>query len=603
LFPAVLLLIVVFSSKASFAQGRATVDKISSQIESMFPLLEGYVVSVEGDRLTLDFKQGQSISKGDKLSLVRYGADIIHPVSKKKIGRKETDLGEVEVLEVRPDFTIARLLNTKAEVKAGDGVRLPFKQISLLVAPPKINGKKKIDAQQLQVNLQNSLGGRARFKIPPFELGLWMLENDLDLKGLLNPANLSRLQKEVAVNFILAPEVKSLKGKTVLGYKLYSAKDGSIRRRARVLARSLPEESERSDERPRRRASRRRQIEDSPFQLVTKQNFRFRLVDLDVADVTGNGKNELILVNENRVMIYRLREGGKFKRVAQYSPRGEDLEIMSVDAVDLNGNGRAEIFVTCREGDHRLSSFVIEVKGKRFQKVWSGVNRYFRAMRSFGKAPVMMTQKPGFQDPIHGAIETVKFDGGKYRIGPALKLPEKYGLKFILYGLNQGALPGRKGVNTIIIDNDFHLRVYSPDARIVYKSEEYYGHDPRLNDLGISVDSSGLVKEGAPVRYKGRVELLQQNSGRYVALPFNHKIGGSWFGGAIHINSNSLAILSLESDGISKYFITKKQKGYQAGFRIVKENKENSLVYMGSVEKDERGGEGVSTVAVYNWRN
>ncbi|PIR00267.1 MAG: hypothetical protein COV66_07210 [Nitrospinae bacterium CG11_big_fil_rev_8_21_14_0_20_45_15] len=593
---------IFFFSSLSLAQENATVDKISAQIESLFPLLEGYVVSVEGDKLFLDLKQGQNISKGDHFKLIRYGEDIIHPVSKEKIGRKETDMGEVEVIEVRPDFTIARALTPDTAVQVGDGVRLPFKQITLLVAPPQINSQKKIDAQQLQANLQQSLGERARFKVPTFDLGLWMLENDLDLARLLNPESLARLQKDISVNFILAPEVKTVKGKTVLGYNLYSAVDGASKKNARLLAERLPEASAAENNRvASNKRSNREQRDDGPFELITKQEFKFTLVDLDVGDVTGDGKKELILINENRVMVYRLQEDGKLKGIAQYKPRADNLEFISVDVLDLNGNGKDEIFVTCREGDSRLASFVLEVNDRRFQPIWSDVNRYFRVMRSFGDAPVMMTQTPGYQDPFNGPIETVKFEGGKYQIGPALKIPEKYGVEFILYGFAQGDFSNKKQDDTITLDKDFHLKVYSADGRIVYKSEEYYGQDPRVIALGIHEDATGLVREGETVKYKGRIGLVLHNKERFIVLPKNHMMGGSLFDRLVIVNSNSLVIQSIERDGVERYFETRKQKGYQASYQIVKGQGLGDVVYIGSVEKAGRGTDGISSVVVYSW--
>ena len=89
----------------------ASLDRIVAQIDSMFPPMEGVVVSIEKQILTLDLKQGQPIKPGDRLELIRFGADIIHPVSKKKIGRREIDLGKVEVIEVRRDFSLAKLIN------------------------------------------------------------------------------------------------------------------------------------------------------------------------------------------------------------------------------------------------------------------------------------------------------------------------------------------------------------------------------------------------------------------------------------------------------------------------------------------------------------
>ena len=63
-----------------------SLNRIVNQIDTMFPPLEGVVVSIDRQILTLDLKQGQPIKPGDRLKLIRFGKDIIHPISKKKIG-------------------------------------------------------------------------------------------------------------------------------------------------------------------------------------------------------------------------------------------------------------------------------------------------------------------------------------------------------------------------------------------------------------------------------------------------------------------------------------------------------------------------------------
>ena len=127
----------------ALAQSSASLDRLVSQIESMFPPLEGYVIAVDGSGLTLDLKQGMAVKKGDRLKLIRYGRDLFHPVTKKKVGRKETDLGEVEVLEVRKDYSLARALDPTVLPKEGDGVRSPFQKLSFLWPRRKSNPKRK----------------------------------------------------------------------------------------------------------------------------------------------------------------------------------------------------------------------------------------------------------------------------------------------------------------------------------------------------------------------------------------------------------------------------------------------------------------------------
>ena len=155
------------------AQSSASLDRMVSQIETLFPPLEGYVIAVEGSGLTLDLKQGMSVEPGDRLKLIRYGRELFHPVTKKKVGRKETDLGEVEVLEVRKDFSRARALDPTLLPKEGDGVRSPFQKLSFLVAPPKINSKKKVNGDRLRFNLESRLKKHPRFDVPSFDLGLY----------------------------------------------------------------------------------------------------------------------------------------------------------------------------------------------------------------------------------------------------------------------------------------------------------------------------------------------------------------------------------------------------------------------------------------------
>ena len=80
---ALIALTLVISSNVK-AQSSASLDRMVSQIESMFPPLEGYVIAVEGSGLTLDLKQGMPVEPGDQLKLIRYGRELFHPVTKKK---------------------------------------------------------------------------------------------------------------------------------------------------------------------------------------------------------------------------------------------------------------------------------------------------------------------------------------------------------------------------------------------------------------------------------------------------------------------------------------------------------------------------------------
>ena len=67
------LLLTITIPNHAIALSNTTLDRIVSQIESLYPPLEGYVIEVEGNGLTLDLKQGMPVKKGDRLKLIRYG--------------------------------------------------------------------------------------------------------------------------------------------------------------------------------------------------------------------------------------------------------------------------------------------------------------------------------------------------------------------------------------------------------------------------------------------------------------------------------------------------------------------------------------------------
>ena len=582
----------------ALAQSSASLDRLVSQIESMFPPLEGYVIAVEGSGLTLDLRQGMAVKKGDRLKLIRYGRELFHPVTKKKVGQKETDLGEVEVLEVRKDYSLARALNPTVLPKEGDGVRSAFQKLSFLVAPPQVKSKKKINTDRLRYNLESRINRHPRFEVPAFDLGLWMVDEKLNIKSTLQSKNLKKLLRKVQADFILVPSVRTVKGKMALNYKLVSAIDGSLKKQANILSEDLP-----APDAPRERESGTqtsfKQKKDL-FKFVGKQEFPYEVIDFDVGDLNGDGKNEFVLIDRYRVMIFENKKG-RLKRISMVKTSKIANHFLAVDVGDINGNGRDEIFVTNQVGD-KLQSFALETrpKEKGFHYIWKEANLYFRIIQPLGKRPILMSQSPGFQNPFQGPIKKVFFKNGIYRQGPKLNTPEVYGTHFILYGLTQQDLNGNGVTETIVLDNNYHLRVYSPDGRLVVKSSDYYGHDPRLIEVGVKEEIAGIVRQGDPVRFKGRLQFVKVGGSRFLLLPLNHNAGDGYLDRLVIVENSGLALLRLTGEGFEKAFESSKQKGFLGTYRVIP-HKGGAGVYVLRIDKDiwEKGAS--STLSTYEW--
>ena len=574
IFICTFLLLAITIPNYALALSTTTLDRIVTQIESLYPPLEGYVIEVEGNGLTLDLKQGAPVKKGDRLKLIRYGRELFHPVTKKKVGRKETDLGEVEILEVRKDFSRARSLNPTALPRKGDGVRSPFQKLTFLVAPPNIKARKKIDAEQLHFNLEKKLNEHPRFEVPAFDFGLWIADEKLSETTALTIKNLRRLKRKVNVDLILIPNVRTIRGKIVLSYKLMSAADGTLQKQAKVLSDDdLPTAEARSKRGTQTSFDKKR----NEIQFIDKQQFPYEVVDFDVGDLDGDGKNEYVLIDHYRVMVYKLKKG-KLRKIQQMRTQKGINQLIGVDVGDINGNGLDEIFVTSWKGD-KLESFALErqVRKKRLEYVWKDVNLYFRIIRPFGQKPTLLSQSPGFETPFIGPIKKVVFKNRRYIQGSKLKTPGIYGIHFILYGLTQANLGGNKVKETVVLDNNYHLRVYSPSGKVVVKSDAYYGHDPRLIEVGVVDEELGNLttgggesvgREGA-VRYKGRLQFVKNGGRRFLVLPKNYVAGGGLINQLVIVNNSGLVILGVNREGFEKFLETNKQKGFLAAFRVV----------------------------------
>jgi len=585
----------------------ASLNRIVAQIDSMFPPVGGVVVAIDKQTLTLDLKKGQSIKPGDRLNLIRFGADIIHPTSKKKIGRQETDLGKVKIIEVRRDYSLAKLMDSTVQIRVGDGVRSPFNKLTFLVASPAIETTQKIDKDRLRLELEKKLADHPRFQIPAFELDLWLLENNLNTQSLFNQNNLDKLNRRVKTDYLLVSSVRSVKQKLVLSYKLYSAQTGQLQKQAKILSDRLP--VERLERRP---APREQDIqrsfsrpEDALVKYVGKQEFRFKIVDFDVGDVNGDGREELIVVAPHRVMVYTYRNK-KFKQVAGFRAENENHEFLGVDVADINKNERDEIFITNQLGDS-LSSFALEaLPGKKgLQRTWKDINLYFRIIHPFGQKPTLLAQAPGFNDPFHGPIKKIVYKNGRYVNGSNLRLPSIYGMLFILYGLTSTDINGDGEDEVVILDKNYHLRVYSSSGRVLVQSDEYYGHDPRLINVSVKEDISGIADEGEPVRFRGRLEFFRQGRNRYLLLPRNYSAGGSMLPGLAALDvSGSIAVLDLNREGFKSSFETRRQKGYVAAYQMVKaRGGQPTWLHMAAVEEKAQGGKTISTIYTYFWKN
>jgi len=218
------------------------------------------------------------------------------------------------------------------------------------------------------------------------------------------------------------------------------------------------------------------------------QSVPFRVVGMDIGDVDGDGRNELILIEEHKLWIYRW--DGELKVIKTIE--GEKLDrYLAVDVVDARKNGRAEIFVTNFQKD-RLSSLVVAYSDGDFKVVSSGLDWFFRAVDWGGKGKVLFSQKKGTDEGFSGPIYEFGWDGKKYRDMRKAKIPKGINL----YGFAPFSHDGK--MDFVYIDSEFKLKMMNEKGKVIWRSKEDYGSDNRfqfkyLDVLGNTPDEFAFV--------------------------------------------------------------------------------------------------------------
>jgi TolB-like protein len=204
-----------------------------------------------------------------------------------------------------------------------------------------------------------------------------------------------------------------------------------------------------------------------------------QIASLAVADVDLDDKNEVLALMPDSLRIYRLAERHfALVRKLDNGPKGEYL---FVDAADINGNGRPEIFVT-NMNYMSLESFVLEYQADgSLSYVAKDLPYYFRVQKDpldTGKH-ILLAQQKDVMEAFAGPIYKMGFDGTTYVPREELPKPDRYlnVCNMLLADLN-----GAGRAATLMIGPSWGLHVFQGGQEI-YTSEDAYQATAKFVEL------------------------------------------------------------------------------------------------------------------------
>lgn len=194
-------------------------------------------------------------------------------------------------------------------------------------------------------------------------------------------------------------------------------------------------------------------------------------------DIDSEGNGEVIAYGKKTLYIYRVK-GEEIVPYTRVSRTFRD-HILSIDAVDLDGDGGKEILVTnvstiADLGSESIESFVLKRKGDVYEEVAGKIPYFLAVLPDWMGKSVVVGQRGGIDTPFQGKIVPLRWDGKGFVAG------EPFPHDTNILPLAQG-LPGLSAARfdkewrLVYTDETSRLRILDAGGKSRYKSRDLYG--------------------------------------------------------------------------------------------------------------------------------
>ena len=290
--------------------------------------------------------------------------------------------------------------------------------------------------------------------------------------------------------------------------------------------------------------------------------FKLEIRGLDVGDVDGDGKRELVMIDDDTVYVYKWQKNRLFQFMAiegSWSPN-----YIYVSVADLDGNGRAEIYVSNLTAAN-ASTIVLEWDGSRFKEIVGRESWLIRVVDLPVRGKTLVGQKRSTEGKYIGGVYVLARKENSFVATDPVKLP-RFGNVF---NFVQNDLTGKGGVFTTLLGPWEHLLVYDQAGERLWKSDDYFGGS--LAYMGyMDPDVNRMVHTAVRIFIPSPIYLFDINDDgkQEIVVCQNHSKVARIFGDFRWFGSGKVHFMDWDGTALVSKWTTQNLSGTVVGYKV-----------------------------------
>jgi TolB-like protein len=298
--------------------------------------------------------------------------------------------------------------------------------------------------------------------------------------------------------------------------------------------------------------------------IKKSQIFPFEIRGVGIADVDGDGKNEVVIIDPRNLYVYRY--DGEKLTIMQKMEAPYQYDFLTLDVADINRNGHAEIIVTAVINDE-IRSLILEFEEGKFRKVSDRSEWFFRVIDHPKDGPILLGQQRDSEGLPSGSIYRMVWKKDSFVKGPKMPFPREA----MVFGVAMGDVRGTGKTDFLSLTNLGYLNLYSEDGKVVWKGGERFGGTINFYDTQRKKYESYLSASTVPYRVfiPGRIIVKKVGAEETPEIIINkNEFSGSLFERAKVIDKGEMYGLLWDESRLSTSWKTMEIRGYVADFQI-----------------------------------